>query len=143
MGYRCLLCSSLLLWNVKCIKTWNAKYKSKKWQPNDKLTRSTWIYIIYLFIYLFIKFTKMCENTIKGIKGVKVKILFQGLHMTRIIFMLIYNLNFTFWKSSLTLHVKYKYVWNTIWFYIIYIMHSSPLSHKYEQLLLQLHFQNP
>jgi len=36
----------------------------------------------------------MCENTIKGIKGVKVKILFQGLHMTRIIFMLIYNLKF-------------------------------------------------
>jgi hypothetical protein len=30
----------------------------------------------------------------KGAKGAKVKVLFQGLHMTRVIFVLVYNLKF-------------------------------------------------
>jgi hypothetical protein len=33
----------------------------------------------------------MDENTIKGTKGTKVKVIFQGLHMTHVIFMLVYN----------------------------------------------------
>ncbi len=51
--------------------------------------------------------------------------------------------NFIFWIFSLTLHVKYKYVSIKNWIYILYIMHWCPLSHKYEQLLLSPHFQNP
>ncbi len=31
------------------------------------------------------------ENTIKGAKGAKVKVLFQGLHMTHVIFVLVHN----------------------------------------------------
>jgi len=34
------------------------------------------------------------EIMIKGVKGIKVKVLFQGLHMIRVIFMLVYNLKF-------------------------------------------------
>jgi hypothetical protein len=36
----------------------------------------------------------MGENTIKGAKGAKVKVLLQELYMTRIIFVLVYNLKF-------------------------------------------------
>jgi hypothetical protein len=32
------------------------------------------------------------ENTIKGARGTKVKVLFQGLHMTHVIYVLVYNL---------------------------------------------------
>jgi len=31
---------------------------------------------------------------VKGAKGAKVKVIFQGLHMTCVIFMLVYNLKF-------------------------------------------------
>jgi hypothetical protein len=34
------------------------------------------------------------EIRIKGIKGTKVKVLFQGLHMTCVILVLVYNLKF-------------------------------------------------
>jgi hypothetical protein len=34
------------------------------------------------------------ENTIKGVKSAKVKVLLQGLHMTHVIFLLIYNFKF-------------------------------------------------
>jgi hypothetical protein len=34
------------------------------------------------------------ENTIKGAKGAKVKILFQGLHMRCVVFVLVYNFKF-------------------------------------------------
>jgi hypothetical protein len=39
---------------------------------------------------------KLCggEIMIKGAKGTKVKVVFQGLHMTRVIFGLVYNLKF-------------------------------------------------
>jgi hypothetical protein len=36
----------------------------------------------------------MGENTVKGAKGTKVKVLFQELYMTCIIFVLVYNLKF-------------------------------------------------
>jgi hypothetical protein len=36
----------------------------------------------------------MGENTIKGAKGARVKVIFQGLHMTHVIFVLAYNLKF-------------------------------------------------
>jgi hypothetical protein len=32
------------------------------------------------------------ENIIKVVKNVKVKVIFQGLHMTHVIFVLVYNL---------------------------------------------------
>jgi hypothetical protein len=34
----------------------------------------------------------MGEIVVKGTKGTKVKIIFQGLHMTHVIFVLVYNL---------------------------------------------------
>jgi hypothetical protein len=50
------------------------------------------------------------ENMIKGTKGDKVKVLFQGLHMTCVIFVLVYNLNLEFRILHLTFHFKYKYI---------------------------------
>ncbi len=79
------------------------------------------------------------ENTIKGAKGIKVKVLFQ--HVSFLCWFT--TLKFIFWIPSLTLHVKYTYVLIANRFYILYIMHSCFLSHKYEQLLLKPHFQNP
>jgi hypothetical protein len=32
------------------------------------------------------------ENMVKGARGTKVKVFFQGLHMTHVIFVLVYNL---------------------------------------------------
>ncbi len=49
------------------------------------------------------------ENTVKGARGTKVKVIFQGLHMTHITFVLVYNFN-VFRVPHLTLHFKYKYV---------------------------------
>jgi hypothetical protein len=47
---------------------------------------------------------------VKGAKGAKVKILFQGLHMTCVISMLVYNLKFCILDTPLTLHFRYKYI---------------------------------
>ncbi len=91
-------------------------------------------------------FVVMGENIVKRAKGTKVKVIFQGLHMTHVIFVLVYNFKFIFmfWVPPPTLHFRYKYIFIKNWFYIIYIMHSCPLSHKHEQsLLLKTHFQNP
>ncbi len=83
------------------------------------------------------------ENMVIGAKGAKVKIIFQGLHMTRVIFMLVYNFKFCILNTLFNLHLKYEYILTKILFYIMYIMHSWALSHKYEQHLLKPHFQNP
>jgi len=82
------------------------------------------------------------ENTIKRDMGTKVKVLFQGLHMTHVIYVLVYNLKFCYFDTNLTLHVRYKYVSIANWFYIIYIVDSCPLSHIYNRPLLKSHFQN-
>jgi hypothetical protein len=50
------------------------------------------------------------QHTIKGVRGTKVKVIFQGLHMTCVIYMLVYNFFLKFWLFSLTLYVRYKYV---------------------------------
>jgi uncharacterized membrane protein YagU involved in acid resistance len=34
------------------------------------------------------------ENMVKGARGTKVKVIFQGMHMTHIIFVLVYNFKF-------------------------------------------------
>jgi hypothetical protein len=57
--------------------------------------------------------------------GVKIKVYFQGLHMTYVIFVLVIILNYLFWIFSLTLQVKYKYILTTNWFYIIYILYMK------------------
>jgi hypothetical protein len=31
------------------------------------------------------------ENMVKGAKGAKIKVIFQGLHMTHVVFVLVYN----------------------------------------------------
>jgi hypothetical protein len=50
----------------------------------------------------------MGEIMAKRAKGDKVKVLFQGLQMTRIISMLVYS--FVFWIPHLTIHFRYKYM---------------------------------
>ncbi len=40
------------------------------------------------------------ENTIKGAKGVKVKVLSQGLHMTYIVFVLVYHFKICISRTS-------------------------------------------
>jgi hypothetical protein len=50
------------------------------------------------------------EITIKGAKGAKVKVLFQGLHMTHVFFTFVYNLKFCILDTHLTLHFIYKYI---------------------------------
>ncbi len=51
----------------------------------------------------------MGENMVKGAKGVKVKILFQVLHITCVTFVLVIILKFVFQILPLTLHFRYKY----------------------------------
>jgi hypothetical protein len=34
------------------------------------------------------------ENMVKGVRDAKVKVFFQGLHMTHVIFVLVYNFKF-------------------------------------------------
>jgi len=36
----------------------------------------------------------MGESTVKGTMGAKVKVIFQRLHMTRVVFVLVYNFKF-------------------------------------------------
>jgi hypothetical protein len=48
------------------------------------------------------------ENIVKGARGAKVQILFQGLHMTRHFFGWFIALNSIFWIPILTFHVRYK-----------------------------------
>jgi hypothetical protein len=52
------------------------------------------------------------ENTIRGAKGAKVKVFFQGLHMT-CVFVLVYNFQIYIFSTSFKLHFKYKYVLTT------------------------------
>jgi hypothetical protein len=83
------------------------------------------------------------ENMVKGAKGAKLKVLFQGLHMICVIFVLVYNLKFYILNTPFNItFFRYKYILTRNWFYIIYIIHSCPLSHKYDQILLKAHFQN-
>jgi hypothetical protein len=49
--------------------------------------------------------------------------------------------NFVIQVSHLTLHFRYKYILTKNLFYIMYIMHSCLLSHKYKQLLLKVYFK--
>jgi hypothetical protein len=56
-----------------------------------KLTR--WFHAFKKFINEA-KYCPLDEITIKGAKGAKVKVLFQGLHMTCVIFTLVHNLKF-------------------------------------------------
>ncbi len=87
----------------------------------------------------------MDENTTQGARGTKVKVLFQGLHMTYVISMLVYKFKICILDtlSHLVVCMLNINVLTINRLYIIYIMHSSPLSHKYEQRLLRSHFQNP
>jgi len=55
----------------------------------------------------------MGESMVKDAKGAKLKILFQGLHMTHVIFVLDYNLKFCILGTPLALHFKYKYIFTT------------------------------
>jgi len=48
----------------------------------------------------------MGENTITRNKSAKLKVLFQGLHMKRVVFVLVYN--FKFYISSTSFNTAFK-----------------------------------
>jgi hypothetical protein len=58
-------------------------------------------------------------------------------------YFVVYNFKIFISSTLFILHFRYKYILITNWFYIMYIMHSCPLSHEYEQHLLKSHFWNP
>jgi hypothetical protein len=96
-----------------------------KWQ-NINIYPIFTIYLcgLTLFLARWIVTTPMCsEITIKGTKGTKVKVFFQGLHMACVIFVLVYNLKFVFQIPHLTFHFDYKLI-----LYHVYY-HSCLLSH--------------
>jgi hypothetical protein len=43
---------------------------------------------------------------VKGVKGTKIKVVFQGLHMTHVIFVLVCNFKICISGTFLTLHLK-------------------------------------
>jgi hypothetical protein len=53
------------------------------------------------------------ENTIKRIRGAKVKVFYQGLHMTCVIFVLVYNFKFCISNTPFNIAFKYKYILTT------------------------------
>jgi hypothetical protein len=50
------------------------------------------------------------KKMVKGAKGTKVKVLFQGTHDMCHFFCWFITLNFIFWVPHLTLHLRYKYI---------------------------------
>jgi phosphatidylglycerophosphate synthase len=97
----------------------------------------------HMYILILSVSVQMGEITIKGARGAKVKVFFQGLHITCVIFVLVYNLRICILGTLfVTLHFRHQYILTKNWFYIIYIIHSCPLPHKHGQLLLKTHFQN-
>jgi hypothetical protein len=57
---------------------------------------------------------------VKGAKGAKVKVLFQGLHMTCVISILVYNSKFCISDTYLTLYFRYKYILTLKFLYYVY-----------------------
>jgi hypothetical protein len=53
------------------------------------------------------------ENTFKKARGTKVKVFFQGLHMTCVVFMLVYSFKICISNTLLTLNFTYKYILTT------------------------------
>jgi hypothetical protein len=47
---------------------------------------------------------------VKGARGAKVKVLFQGLHMICVVFVLVYIFKICILGTPLTLHFRYKYI---------------------------------
>jgi hypothetical protein len=70
--------------------------------------------------------TYLGENMVKGARGSKVKVLFQGLHITHFIRVLVYS--FVSWILNLTLHVRYKCILTKINF-ISFILCIHALYH--------------
>jgi len=50
------------------------------------------------------------ENMVKKIRGTKLKVLVQGLHMIHVSFVLVITSKFVFQIPNLIYHVKYKYI---------------------------------
>jgi hypothetical protein len=51
---------------------------------------------------------------VKGARGAKVNVIFQlGLHMTCVIFVLVYKFKICISGTPLTLHFRYKYIFIT------------------------------
>jgi len=81
-----------------------------------------------------------CEMTVNGAMELSYKSFSKDYtwHMPFLCWFIIYN--FEFQIPHLTLHLKYKYILTTNWFYIMYIIHSCTLSHIYEQLFIKATF---
>jgi hypothetical protein len=68
-------------------------------------------YIAYLIEQLIQKVSHMGAIMVKRARGTKIKVLFQILLMTRVIFMLVYNLELCIWNTPL--HFTYKCILTT------------------------------
>jgi hypothetical protein len=79
--------------NSKVIKCVSLNMENKK-----ELNGTSYMIVLFIRLFLAKMWSLMknpcskCENTIKKTKGAKVKVLFQGLHMACVIFVLVYNL---------------------------------------------------
>jgi hypothetical protein len=56
-------------------------------------SKKIWIFKCFQMGFIF-QSPYQGENTVKGAKGAKVKVIFQGLHMTHVVFVLVYNFKF-------------------------------------------------
>jgi hypothetical protein len=85
------------------------------WETTSLL--SIQLFIIVIVNALFLSHTTIIllgENTIKGARGAKVEVLFQGLHMTHVIFVLVYNFKICISNTPFnTAFKKYKYILTT------------------------------
>jgi hypothetical protein len=62
------------------------------------------------------------ENMVEIARGTKVKVLFQGLHMTRVIYMLIYNFKFCILGTSFNIafHIHIHFDFKLILYHVYY-----------------------
>jgi len=91
------------------------------WEITSLLSIQLFIIVSVNVLFSFhITIIFLGENTIKGARVAKVEVLFQGLHMTHVILVLVYNF-ITCISNTLfnTTFFIYKYILTTNWFYIM------------------------
>jgi hypothetical protein len=90
------------------------------WETTSLLSIQLFIIVSVNVLFSFHTIILLGENTIKGARGAKVEVLFQGLHMTHVILVLVHN--FIIFISNTPFNITffiYKYILTTNWFYIM------------------------
>jgi hypothetical protein len=91
------------------------------WETTSLLSIQLFIIVsVNVLFFSHITIILLGENIVKGARGAKVEVLFQGLHMTHVILVLVYNfiicISNTPFNTALFI---YKYILTTNWFYIM------------------------